>query len=117
MSSKNFICIGCPQGCRLKVTGEGDDLEVKGYKCKRGFDYARQEAVHPVRMLTTVVLVEGRTRPLPVRTQRPIPKELILKAMDQLAQVKVKPPLKLGDVVLSDILGTGVDVIATDDVC
>lgn len=112
---KTLICIGCPQGCRLNVTVDGDNVDVRGYKCKRGLDYARQEAIHPVRTLTTTVLVEGRKRPLPVRTREPIPKELLFKAMKQLATIKVKPPVKIGDVVLSDILGTGVDVIATDN--
>lgn len=112
---KNLICIGCPQGCRLNVLIKGDEVEVMGYKCKRGLDYAKQEAIHPVRTLTTIVLVEGRERPLPVRTKSPIPKELLFKAMSELAKVRVKPPVKVGDVILNNILGTGIDIIATDN--
>ena len=112
---KSFICINCPRGCRLKVDVNGENITVTGYKCKRGLDYAKQEAIHPVRTLTSTVLVEGNARPLPVKTSKPIPKELLFEAMKQISAVRIKPPVKIGDAIIKDILNTGADIIATDN--
>lgn len=116
-----YTCICCPLGCRLTVMlaqGEAglDTLGVVGYKCKRGKDYARQEATRPVRMVTAAVGVEGRLRPVSVKTERPVPKNLVLQVAAALGATRVSPPVHEGDVVLADVCGTGVDAIATKTV-
>lgn len=111
---KQIICTVCPQGCRIAVTGEGKDIaSVSGFGCPRGEAYARQEFVCPLRILTGSVLVEGAAEPLlPVRSADRIPRELIPACMKVLRGVRVTPPLKIRDVVMKNILDTGVDIVA-----
>lgn len=118
MKEVRVICIGCPLGCRatLKVSEGGEVLEVTGCRCKEGRSYVVEEFRNPVRVLTATVLTEGSQLPLlPVRTSSPIPKEKLREAMKVLAKVRVKPPVRAGEVVLEDLLGTGVDLVATRD--
>lgn len=110
-----LTCIGCPLGCRLTVDEE-NDYAVTGNSCKRGADYGRNELKNPTRVLTTTVEAEGGIHGrCPVRTESAIPKSKLFDAMKELGKVKVKAPVKCGDVVLHDILGTGINVIATRD--
>lgn len=120
-TTREVICLQCPFAC--KVTVELNDkkeiVSVSNHKCPRGEAYARQEVISPVRVLTTTVMVlsEDRDHPLmPVQTAGPIPKELLGKAMKELARVELKPPVRYGDVVVPDILGTGIAVKATFEV-
>jgi CxxC motif-containing protein len=113
-----YLCIGCPLGCRLEV--EEDDLsdivQVRGFSCKRGKEFALQEHKDPRRMVSTTVSLEGGPWPrLPVRTSAAIPKAQVMPLCRALAGLSVNAPLRLGDVVLHDALGLGVDVIATRD--
>lgn len=116
---KEMVCIVCPVGCRLTVECMKEFLvedaySITGNKCKRGVDYAVKEMTSPTRMLPTTIKIEmGILNRLPVRTRNPIPKELIFDCMDVINKVKVEAPISMGDVVISNILGTGVDVIAT----
>ena len=117
MSGKTITCIGCPIGCRLNVlTGNGKVESVDGAGCGRGAAYARQECVCPTRMVTTLVRVEGRRAPLSVKTVRPVPKERIFACLDEIHRVRVTPPVGIGDVIVKDVCGTGVDVVATMEV-
>jgi CxxC motif-containing protein len=111
-----LICITCPKGCTLDILREGDTiLEVKG-GCKRGHDYSRVELVNPVRMVATTVRVSGCRHPLlPVYTSHAFPKPRIHELMDALRKVELKAPIKMGEVVLADALGTGVDILASRD--
>ena len=111
---KELICITCPRGCRLSVD---DNLNVTGNFCPRGAAYAKAELTHPVRMVTSSVNVisEVESR-LPVKTKEPIPKELIFKVMEEISNTVVKAPIKIGDVVIKDVLSTGVDIIATKNI-
>jgi len=112
-----LTCINCPVGCRLKVTVEnGTVKEVSGNQCKRGESYARQECIAPQRMLTAVIPVKGSTMPLSVKTRTPIPKQMIGSCMEALAGLELVSPIRAGSVVLANICGTGVDVIATKHV-
>ena len=112
-----ITCINCPMGCRMTVNLEGGEVKaVSGNTCKRGETYAKQECTAPVRMVTAVVPVEGRMLPLSVKTRTPIPKAQIPACMAALAEVKVTAPIRIGDVVLSDVCATGVDIIATRSV-
>ena len=114
---QTITCISCPVGCRMTVQVEdGAVVSVTGNTCKRGETYARQECVAPERMVTAVIPVEGATMPLSVKTRTPIPKAKIRDCMAALAGVKLSAPVAMGDVVLPDVCGTGVDVIATKSV-
>lgn len=112
-----YLCTGCPLGCRLEVEArDGDVLEVRGFSCKRGERYGRQEHVDPRRPLSTTVWIDGATiRRVPVRTAEAIPKAQVVAVARALRGRRVDAPVRRGDVVLSDALGTGVDVIITRD--
>ena len=111
---KELICITCPRGCRLSVD---DNLNVTGNFCPRGAAYAKAELTHPVRMVTSSVNVISLTESrLPVKTKEPIPKELIFAVMEEISKTIVHAPIKIGDVVIKDVLGTGVDIIATKNI-
>ena len=118
---KEVICLQCPLACKIKVvvSENGEILEMEGYTCPKGKEYAEQEVKNPVRILTTTVRVLSRDDEhplLPVRTRSPIPKKLLKECMRVLARVEVCPPVKVGDVIVENILGTGVDVISTAEV-
>lgn len=113
-----YLCIGCPLGCRLEVEegDHGEIVEVRGFSCRKGRDFATAEHTAPTRMLTTTVAIEGGRWPrLPVRTVDPIPKDLVMELAVVLRDVTVRAPVHLGDVVLADALGTGIDVVASRD--
>jgi len=110
---QELICIVCPSGCRITV----EDGQVTDNGCKRGEVYALKEVTNPTRVLTTTVRLTGAEPVrLPVKTERDIPKGLLFSAMRQLDAVTVAAPVRRGDVVLRDICGTGVSVIACRDV-
>lgn len=112
-----ITCINCPVGCRLSVElDNGQVVSVTGNTCPRGVTYARQECVEPMRMVTAVVPVKGSAMPLSVKTRTPIPKKMIDACMAALADVELIAPVKLGEAVIRDVCGTGVDVIATRSV-
>ncbi len=111
-----MICIGCPMGCELTVTkNENGELVVEGATCARGKAYGIQETIAPERTVTALVAVEGKRRPLSVKTAQPIPKGKIFDALESLQSVRAKSPVKIGDVVLPNVCGTGVDVVATEN--
>ncbi len=113
----HYLCIDCPLGCRLEVEeATGDDVEVRGFTCKKGKEYAKQEHTDPRRMVSTTVRVSGGFWPkLPVRTSAPIPKGMVRDVCRTLRAVDVRAPVAMGHVVVPDILDTGVDIIATRD--
>ncbi len=114
---RQITCINCPVGCRLQVTIEdGQVTGVEGQSCKRGETYAHQECIAPARMVTAAVPVANRAIPVSVKTRTSIPKELIFDCMKQLSGLVITAPVRIGDVVLPDVCGTGVDVIATKTV-
>lgn len=107
-----LTCIGCPMGCQLTATVEnGEVISVSGNTCKRGEDYARKECVAPERTVTgTVRLRDGRM--LPVRTRAGVPKETVFAVARAFDTAHPSAPLRIGDVVIADVCGTGVDVVA-----
>ncbi len=115
---RTVTCIECPTGCTVNVTvKDGKAVLLESYGCRRGHDYALAEVEHPERILTTTVPSRNlAVRMVPVRTARPIPKALRDDALREIKKVRVSQPTNVGDIVLSDILGSGVDVIATRDV-
>lgn len=113
--TKVITCIECPVGCEITVTLDGDNvISVNGNGCPRGKIYASSEVVFPVRVLTTTVKVEGGGV-LPVKTDKPVKKELLFSVMQKVNTVTVGKNTKIGDVIVYNI-EDGVNLIATDSV-
>ncbi len=112
---KEVICTVCPRGCRIQVEGEGGTItSVQGYSCKRGLEYATAEFAHPARILTTTVKLSGGDGPLlPVRSSAPIPKQKLFDCMAVIRAVQASAPVERYQVIIPDICGTGVDIVAS----
>lgn len=108
---KEFTCIVCPVGCKLMVDGDS----ITGNRCPRGLQYALQEIKNPKRMVTsTVATVSPAKRRLSVKTDRPIAKPLVFEVMKVIRKVIVDHNVEIGDVIVANILGTDVNIVATD---
>lgn len=112
-----YTCIRCPLGCQVQLTeDQGKIIKIDGSACKQGEKYAVEEFTNPLRMLTTTIKVEGANiGRLPVCTAAPIPKKLIRGGAKLLAETVIKAPVKCGQVILSDFLHTGVNLISSRD--
>ncbi len=114
---REMICICCPMGCRMTVEKTADGYSVTGNTCPRGKAYAIDEMTAPKRMVTSSVPVEnGNYKTVSVKTSVSIPKELIFDSLAALSGVKLTAPVKIGDVVVKNVLGTGADFVATRNV-
>ena len=114
MEKRELTCIGCPLGCAITVTLEAGSIQdVTGFTCKRGHDYACKEVTNP-----TVRLTGSRTGAAVVscKTAQDIPKGEIFAVVSALKQVTAQAPVRIGDVLLQNVAGTGVDIVATKDV-
>ena len=110
-----LICIACPKGCHLQVD-EANDYAVTGNSCEKGIAYGKQELLAPARVLTTTVQITNALhKRLPVHSKEEIPKELIEKCVRALDNVCVNAPVRCGQVILPNILDTGVDIVASRD--
>ena len=118
MEKRELICIGCPMGCALTVELDGGAVvSVRGNTCPRGDAYARKEVTAPTRIVTTTVRVtDGVLAAVSCKTRSDIPKEKIFDVVRALKSVVVPAPVHIGQVLLPDAAGTGVDVVATKDV-
>lgn len=118
MEEKNLICIGCPMGCPLTVVMEqGQVIHVTGNTCKRGDIYARKEVTDPTRIVTTTVKVTGGTEAMvSVKTKTDIPKGKIVECVRALKDICVEAPVHIGDIILKNVAGTGVEIIATKNI-
>ena len=95
-----ITCIGCPSGCQITVTKIGDELTIEGNECKRGEEYAIQEFTAPKRILTTTIQVADGILPLiPVRSDKPLPKDRLFDCMQHLSGVKTTAPIKMGQIL------------------
>lgn len=111
---RELVCINCPMGCRLTVTLENGAVEkIEGNTCPRGAQYGKDECTAPKRVVTTLANVKGTSVPLSVKTEGAIPKELIFDAVDAVRGIIVERPVSIGDVVLENVCGTGINVVAT----
>ena len=115
METKEMICINCPMGCPLTVTIDGDNISVTGNTCPRGEAYAKDEVTHPTRIVTSTIRVLGAER-VSCKTERAIPKDKIFDVMKEIKNTKVAMPITIGDVLIKDVCGTGVNVIATKNI-
>lgn len=114
---KELTCVSCPIGCQLKVelNDKNEVLSVTGNTCKRGEKYAHDECTNPVRMLTTTIKVNGGSLPvIPVKTSVPIPKGKMFECMQVINNEVVDAPIKMGEVLISNICDTGADIVATN---
>ena len=116
--TKEIICTICPRGCRIEAVGDGKNLtSATGYSCKRGLEYAKTEYSNPVRILTTTVKIAGVENDLlPVRSTKPLPKEKLFECMEIIRTASAKAPIKCYDIIVKDICGTGVDIVATKNI-
>ncbi len=116
---KHITCTVCPLSCdvKLELSAQGEILSLTGNKCARGKVYATKEHSNPERTLTTIVKVEGGVHPvLPVRTNQPIPKDKVKEGMLLTAKISAQAPITMGDVIVKDFMGLGVDLVATRDI-
>ncbi len=119
MKIEHMTCIGCPVGCMLTVTLNEDtgEMEVTGNLCPIGDRYGKQELLDPKRMVTSTVEVDGGYEVIvSVKTSESIPKGLVKECVRSLSSLKVKAPVNIGDVIVENILDTGVNIIATANV-
>ena len=117
MEKRELVCIVCPKGCRLTVEEDKNSecgYKVSGNTCKRGEIYGINEVTNPVRVITTTVKLKNCDhRRLPVKTNGAVPKELIFKCMEIINSAEFLAPIKVGEVLIENILSTGIDVVAT----
>lgn len=116
MKERKLTCIVCPKGCDLTVEldGEGNVVSVSGNTCPRGKDYAIAECTSPVRTVTSTVRCNDGAV-VAVKTSSPIPKSMIFDVMREINACCADDDVKIGDVVISNVLGTGADIVATSN--
>jgi CxxC motif-containing protein len=113
-SKKVIRCIICPTGCEITTENVNGELKITGFGCKRGEEYAKEEAVAPKRIITTTMRVENGFLPIiPVRTEKPIPKESVFSIIKEISCIRAKAPIKVGDILIENIHNLGVNVIAS----
>jgi len=112
---RHFVCVVCPIGCEIDVVHDGSKIiSMEGNKCEKSEEFVSQELIEPMRILTTTVRIQGSRWPvIPVRTDKSVPKRLFPRIMKQLRRIKLQSPVSMMDVVVSDILHTGANVITT----
>ena len=112
-----LVCINCPRGCNLNVENINGEIKVTGNFCPRGEKYAINELTNPLRTLTTTVAIKSNNyERLPVISSSPLPKDKVMEAIKALKNVEVKAPIKMGDVIVSNIIGLDVDIIASKSI-
>ncbi|HCJ41209.1 DUF1667 domain-containing protein [uncultured Ruminococcus sp.] len=114
--TRELTCINCPMGCELNVEVDGDKvISVSGNTCKRGEIYAHSEISAPTRTVTTTI-ISAEGRPVPVKTAQPIPKGMLFECTAAIKSAEVHLPVKVGQIIIEDLLGTGAQVTATKTV-
>ena len=115
VEKKHFTCVICPLGCEIDVELQGGNVvSMGGNKCQKGKEFVLQELEEPMRILTTTVPIKGaKWAMLPVRTDKAIPKRLLFKVIEQLADIELQAPIKMYDVILKNTAGTGANIVAT----
>ena len=116
MKERILTCIVCPRGCTLKVAlgDSGEVVSVSGNACPRGKTYAETECTHPTRTVTSTVLTEDGEI-ISVKTASPVPKELVFAVMKEINSARAARNAKIGDVIVENVAGTGVAVVATSN--
>ena len=116
MEIKELTCICCPMGCSLKIEVENNEiLSVTGNTCKRGDIYARKELTNPTRIVTSTVRVKGKEM-ASVKTKTDIPKGKIMDCLKEMKNIEIEAPVHIGQIIIEDVAGTGVPVVATKEI-
>jgi CxxC motif-containing protein len=111
---KKMVCIECPNGCVLEADMSLKPIGITGNLCPKGIKYAISEIENPQRVLTSSVLTEGLAlKIVPVRTDRPIPKKDLFRAMEEIKKIRLIKPVAVGDIIIEDLLGLAVKLVAT----
>ena len=115
MMEMKMVCVACPMGCQLTAQVDGDQLVgISGQGCGRGVAYARAEVANPARGFHSTLRVQGGDLPMvSVKTAAPVPKNTLMACAAATREIIVQAPIAVGDVLLHDIAGTGVDLVAT----
>ena len=110
-----LTCVLCPVGCELEVRkGQAGELQVEGNQCDKGIPFAVEEILDPKRNLATSVPLKGtETKMASVRLTGPVPRDMIFPILAEISALRPEAPVRRGQVLIMDVLGTGVDVIAT----
>ena len=110
-----LTCVLCPVGCELEVRGDrAGEIEVSGNQCDKGVPFAVEEVLRPKRNLATSVPIKGTAaRMVSVRLSGPVPREMLFAVLAEIAKLRPEAPVRRGQVLIADVLATGVDVIAT----
>jgi CxxC motif-containing protein len=113
-----ITCIICPIGCEMTIDHkEGIITKIEGHQCKKGIGYAKEELFDPKRTLTTTMIVKDGELPLvSVKSNRPIPKERLFDVMDAISEIEVFAPVKIGDVLVENVMDLDADIVATKNV-
>ncbi|HHU53523.1 MAG TPA: DUF1667 domain-containing protein [Clostridiaceae bacterium] len=113
---QEIICIVCPRGCHLKVDPE-NDYEVTGNSCPRGVTYGKAELKNPTRVVTSTVKIKGADlKRCPVKTDQPIPKAKMQEVMQLINAVDLEAPVRVGDVIIENILDTEAKLVVCRDI-
>lgn len=113
---KEITCIGCPMGCRIIAEVDGDKIiSIEGYTCNIGKKYAQEELTIPTRMVTALMKVYGTHQPLSVKTSQPIEKSKIVDCLKEISRHTVMCPIHTGEVIIKNVCGTQVNIIATKE--
>lgn len=111
---KNFTCIVCPNSCLISVEEKDGQLVISGNQCKRGEEFAKNEYTHPMRMFTSTMKIRNAKLPrIAVISSKEIPKEKIKEVQKEMSNVELTAPVKLGEVLIHDVCGTGADIVAS----
>jgi len=117
MNKKKLTCIVCPLGCQMEVVYDDKAkkiISMEGNQCKKGQKFAENEIIDPRRILTTTIKINSKTiKRLPVRSNTPAPKDKILEMAREAKKIKVKSPVKMGDILAYNFLDSGVDIISS----
>ena len=117
MEKRELTCIRCPIGCHITVELENGEVKsITGNSCPRGEEYAANEVTHPVRTVTSLVKLNGGSRPVvSVKTEGDVPKEKMMDVVKALKEIELTAPVKIGDIAAENVADTGVNVIVTSN--
>ena len=101
-------------GCSIQVESNdsGELTRIEGYTCAIGKKYAQEEVTAPKRVLTALVSVKNSSKPLPVKTDCGIPKEMVFSCLEEIRHIEAVGPVCIGDIILRNLHGTGANLIA-----
>ena len=116
--TNKLVCIVCPTACKISISEKKQgEYEVTGNKCEKGKAYALQEIKNPVRIFTTTINIKGgKVKRLPVRSKEPVPKNIITELIKPVREIQINAPVKRGDVIIKNVFGSGVDIVASRSV-